>query len=170
MASLMENLLTVLEQENTEYQRLTSLSQEKKQTIINADIPGLEEITGKEQEIASNIRNLENKRQEVINDMAIVLSKEPKDLTITNMIAFLNKQPEEQEKLRSIQTKLRETLGRMAQINQQNELLLRQAMEMVEFDLTLFRSMRQAPTTANYDKHAYNTGDLLGGSGFDFHQ
>ncbi|MCI9150015.1 MAG: flagellar protein FlgN [Lachnospiraceae bacterium] len=166
----MENLLTVLEQENTEYQRLEMLSQKKRQIIIDADISGLEDITGREQEIASTIRNLENKRQEVINDMAIVLSKDPKDLTITNMIAFLNKQPEEQEKLRHIQSRLRETLERMALINQQNELLLQQAMEMVEFDLTLFKSMRQAPVTANYDKHAYNTGDLLGSSGFDFQQ
>lgn len=170
MASLMDNLLTVLEQENSQYQRLTVLSQEKRQIIIDADIPGLEEITGKEQEIASIIRNLENKRQEVINDMAIVLSKDPKDLTITNMIAFLNKQPAEQEKLKDIQRRLRETLDHMALINQQNELLLQQALEMVEFDLTLFKSMRQAPTTANYDKHAYNTGDILGSSGFDFHQ
>lgn len=170
MASLMENLLTVLEQENTEYQCLEMLSQKKRQIIIDADISGLEDITGREQEIASTIRNLENKRQEVINDMAIVLSKDPKDLTITNMIAFLNKQPEEQEKLRNIQSRLRETLERMALINQQNELLLQQAMEMVEFDLTLFKSMRQAPVTANYDKHAYNTGDLLGSSGFDFQQ
>ena len=41
---------------------------------------------------------------------------------------------------------------------------------MVEFDLTLLRSMRQAPETANYDKNAYNTGDILGSSGFDAKQ
>ena len=38
---------------------------------------------------------------------------------------------------------------------------------MTEFDITLFKSMRQAPETANYDRNAYNTGSLLGGSGFD---
>ena len=58
----------------------------------------------------------------------------------------------------------------MRTINQQNEALLKQALEMVEFDLTLLRSMRQAPETANYNKNAYNTGDLLGGSGFDAKQ
>ena len=58
----------------------------------------------------------------------------------------------------------------MADINQQNETLLKHAMEMAEFDLTLFRSMRQAPATANYDKQANNTGDLLGSSGFDAKQ
>jgi len=170
MASLMENLLTVLEQENTEYQRLEMLSQKKRQIIIDADISGLEDITGREQEIASTIRNLENKRQEVINDMAIVLSKDPKDLTITNMIAFLNKQPEEQRKLEDLKERLRCTLNEMADINGQNEVLLKQAMEMAEFDLTLFRSMRQAPTTANYDRQANNTGELLGSSGFDAKQ
>ena len=170
MASLMENLLTVLEQENTEYQRLEMLSQKKRQIIIDADISGLEDITGREQEIASTIRNLENKRQAVINDMAIVLSKDPKDLTITNMIAFLNKQPQEQNKLIELRDKLRDTLKKMADINEQNETLLHQAMELTEFDLTLFRSMRQAPTTANYDNRANNTGDLLANSGFDAKQ
>jgi hypothetical protein len=58
----------------------------------------------------------------------------------------------------------------MQEINQQNEVLLKQAMELTEFDLTLFRSMRQAPETANYDKNAYNTGSLLGGGGFDAKQ
>ena len=45
--------------------------------------------------------------------------------------------------------------------NEQNEILLNQALEMVEFDLTLLKSMRQAPETANYNKNACNTGDLL---------
>lgn len=170
MASLMDNLLSVLEQENVEYQRLTELSRQKRQIIIDADIPGLEEITGKEQDVTSTILNLENKRREVINDMAIVLSKDPKDLTITNMIAFLNKQPEEQQRLKNVQERLRSTLDGMVKINQQNEMLLQQALEMIDFDLTLFKSMRQAPATANYDKFANNTGDLLGSSGFDFHQ
>lgn len=170
MASLMENLLTVLKKENSEYERLVELSHAKRQVIIDGNVPGLEEVTGREQDVASRIINLENKREEVINDMAIVLSKDAKDLTLTNMIAFLNKQPKEQEKLRDIQGRLRETIEKMVEINQQNEVLLRQALEMVEFDLTLFKSMRQAPTTANYDKNAYNTGDILGSSGFDAQQ
>ena len=41
---------------------------------------------------------------------------------------------------------------------------------MPKLDITLFKSMRQAPETANYDKNAYNTGTLLGGSGFDAKQ
>ena len=166
----MEDFIDVLERENEEYQRLTELSNEKKQIIIDGDIPALEEITSREQEIAGVLKNLENKREEIVKDMSIVLSKEPEELTITNMIAFLNKQPNERQKLTELRENLRETLEKMADINQQNEALLHHAMEMTEFDLTLFRSMRQAPETANYDKRANNTGDLLGSSGFDARQ
>lgn len=166
----MEDFMDVLEKENVEYEQLTELSLEKRQIIIAGDVPALEEITGREQEITSNLKNLENKREQVVKDMAIVLSKEPQELTITNMIAFLNKQPEEQQKLQDIRKRLKDTLNRMADINAQNEVLLTQAMEMVEFDLTLFKSMRQAPTTANYDKRANNTGDVLGSRGFDAKQ
>ncbi len=162
--------MDVLEKENVEYEQLTELSLEKRQIIIAGDVPALEEITGREQEITSNLKNLENKREQVVKDMAIVLSKEPQELTITNMIAFLNKQPEEQQKLQDIRKRLKDTLNKMADINTQNEVLLTQAMEMVEFDLTLFKSMRQAPTTANYDKRANNTGDVLGSRGFDAKQ
>lgn len=170
MASLMEDFIDILEKENEEYEHLSQLSIEKRQIIIDGNVLALEDMTGKEQEVTSNLKNLENKRKQVIEDMAIVLSKDPKDLTITNMIAFLNKQPEEQKKLVSIRERLKETLAKMADINAQNEILLNQAMEMVEFDLTLFRSMRQAPTTANYNKQANNTGEVLGSRGFDAKQ
>lgn len=170
MASLMEDFMDVLEKENGEYGRLTELSREKRQIIIDGNIPALEEITGREQEITSILKNLEKKREEVVNDMSIVLSKKPEDLTVTNMIAFLNKQPKEQQKLMELKEKLHNTLAEMADINGQNEVLLKHAMEMAEFDLTLFKSMRQAPVTANYDKRANNTGDLLGSSGFDAKQ
>lgn len=170
MASLMEDFMDILEKENGEYERLTELSTQKRQIIIDGNVPALEDITNKEQDITSNIKNLEKRRIEVVNDMAIVLSKDPRDLTVTNMIAFLNKQPKEQQKLKEIKEKLRSTLEKMAEINQQNEVLLKQALEMVEFDLTLFKSMRQAPTTANYDRRANNTGEVLGTRGFDASQ
>ena len=166
----MEDFMDILEKENGEYERLTELSIQKRQIIIDGDVPALEDMTGREQEITSNLKNLENKREQVVKDMAIVLSKDPEELTITNMIAFLNKQPEEQQKLQSIRERLKSTLTKMADINTQNEILLTQAMEMVEFDLTLFKSMRQAPTTANYDKRANNTGEVLGSRGFDAKQ
>ena len=91
-------------------------------------------------------------------------------MTITKLIGYLEQQPKEQERLSRIRAKILTTGKQMQEWNRRNEALLNQALEMVEFDLTLFKSMRQAPETANYDKNAFSTGDLLGGSGFDAKQ
>ena len=170
MASLMDNLVEVLEEENTQYRRLVELSKIKKEAIIKADIRSLEEITDQEQDVSSLLRNLDIRRDDVLKDMAEVLGKDFEEMTITRLISYLEQQPAEQERLAQIRQKILDTGTEMQEWNKRNEALLNQAMEMVEFDLTLFRSMRQAPETANYNKNAYNTGDLLGNSGFDTKQ
>lgn len=170
MASLMEELLEVLGEEEKQYQELIELADVKSQAIIKADIDKLGEVTAQEQNAASTLLNLSNKRARVLDDMATVLGKDPAKMTINKMIGYLENQPEEQKKLSERRDRLLEVGTQMQRLNQQNETLLKQALEMVEFDLTLLRSMRQAPETANYNKNAYNTGDLLGSSGFDAKQ
>ena len=170
MASLMDNLVEVLEEENTQYEKLVELSKDKKQAIIKADIQVLEHITEQEQEISSYLRNLDIKRDSVLKDMSDVLGKDFNEMTITRLIGYLEQQPMEQERLSKIRAKILTTGNEMQEWNRRNGELLQQALEMVEFDLTLFKSMRQGPETANYDKNAYNTGDLLGSSGFDTKQ
>lgn len=170
MASLMDNLVEVLEEENTQYEKLVELAKSKKEAIIKANISNLEQITEQEQEISSLLRNLDIRRDAVLKDMADVLGKDFNEMTITRLIGYLEQQPKEQERLSEIRAKILATGNQMQEWNKRNEVLLNQALEMVEFDLTLFKSMRQAPETANYNKNAYNTGDLLGGSGFDAKQ
>lgn len=170
MASLMDNLVEVLEEENTQYEQLVELSKEKKEAIVKADVQKLEEITAQEQEISSRLRNLDVRRDSVLKDMSDVLGKDFKEMTITRLIGYLDQQPKEQARLSEIRAKILETGNQMQQWNKRNEALLNQALEMVEFDLTLFKSMRQAPETANYNKDACSTGDLLGNSGFDTKQ
>ncbi len=170
MASLMDDLIQVLENENKEYEKLAELSKEKKQVIIDANVPALEQIVDKEQDVASKIQNLDNRRQKVMHDMSVVLNKQGQDFKLDTIIEMLSSQPREQERLQNVKEQLKTTLAEVRKINEQNQTLLNQALDMVEFDLTLFRSMRTAPETANYNKNAYNTGEILGGGGFDAKQ
>lgn len=170
MASLMEELTDVLQKEDEQYQALIKVSTEKKDVIIAGNVKRLEELTEQEQEMTDILHQYEVKRRTVLNDMADVLGKEPESFTISTMIEALSAQPEEQSHLILLRDNLRRTLQEMVRINTQNQALIQQSLEMVEFDLTLFKSLRQAPETANYNKSAYNTGDLLGSSGFDAKQ
>lgn len=170
MASLMEELLEVLGEEEARYQTLAELGEEKRQAIVKADIKALDAVTVKEQDVSSELLNISHRRTSVLKDIATVLGKDPGELTLTKLIGYLDKQPVEQERLREQRDRLLKTGGKMQSLNQQNEELLQRALEMVEFDLTLLRSMKQVPETANYDRSANNTGDLLGTSGFDAKQ
>ena len=166
----MDELLGVLRQEKQGYINLTELSEEKRVSIIQGNVDALDSISSKEQEVTSELKNLENKRVNILKDMAVVLGKDDEDITISKMIEMLERQPGEQAKLIQAKDELVSCASTMQIANQQNEILLRHAMEMVEFDLTLLKSLKQAPETANYDKNAYNTGEILGNSGFDTKQ
>lgn len=170
MASLMDELLGVLRQEKQGYTNLKSLSEEKRVCIIQGDVDKLDSISAKEQDETSDLKNLENKRVKILKDMAVVLGKDGEEISISDMIEMLERQPGEQAKLIQAKDELVAEASEMQLANQQNEILLRHAMEMVEFDLTLLKSLKQAPETANYDKNAYNTGEILGNSGFDTKQ
>lgn len=170
MASLMNELLEVLGNEEAVYCELVDASKRKKEVIIKADIKALEEITGQEQEIASKIKNIENRRISIMEDIANVLGRRVEELTVDALLEVLKNQPKEQQELAEIRSHLKDTLAEMKEINEQNQTLVNQAMELVEFDMALLKSIRQAPETANYNKQAYNTGELLGSSGFDAKQ
>ncbi|SFT49184.1 FlgN protein [Lachnospiraceae bacterium XBD2001] len=170
MASLVEDLLNILQTERNTYDQLYDLAQKEREAIIDRKLELLEETVAKEQELGSELKNLENARVKGLRSMAIVLGKDGQDLTVSQIIDLLDRQPEEQKMLTEAKEALVESANRMQFMNQQNQVLLQQAMEMVDFDLTLFRSLRQAPETANYNRSAYSTGDFLPSGGFDAKQ
>ena len=65
MASLVEELVKVLEQENSEYEMLLELSRSKTPVIVGRDVKKLQSITDEEQIVVSRLNRLEQKREEV---------------------------------------------------------------------------------------------------------
>lgn len=170
MASLMDDLTQVLENETVEYQKLLALSEDLRGALIESDVPAVERISASQEDVANGIQSLESKRTRIMSDIAVVLNKKPEELKVSVLEETLANQPKQQARLAAVRTELKETMDELKRTNQSNQALIRQSMELLEFDLNLFRSMRQAPETANYNKSAVNTGDLLGSRAFDTKQ
>ena len=170
MASLVDELVNVLNEEEKIYRVLLECAEKKTQILIDADIPALQELTAIEQLKSDELLALGNRQIQMLNDIKTVIGKKDETLTVTNLIAALASQPQVQETLADARNRLIDAATKVQQKNKQNEVLLKQAIELTEFDITLFKSMRQAPETANYNRNAYNTGMLLGSSGFDAKQ
>ena len=170
MASLVEELINVLAEEEKIYMTLAENGEKKRQIIIDADIPELERLTDADQKASDELLSKSNKQISLLADIANVLGKSQEQMTVTRLIGYLGTQPDIQAKLTAARDRLLDAAAQMQKINELNSQLLAQAIELAEFDITLFKSMRQAPETANYDRNAYNTGDILGSSGFDAKQ
>ncbi|MCM1188949.1 MAG: flagellar protein FlgN [bacterium] len=172
MASLMECLIEVLEQESKEYEGLLSLSQKKTPIIVSGDLQELQKITDDEQELVSRISRLEKKRAETTADIANVLNRDVKNLKLTNLIEMMAARPAEQQKLAAVHDRLQRGVRELQRTNEQNRELLTNALEMVEFEMNLLQASKAAPETANYTRGAYNTGETMGVSsrGFDAKQ
>ena len=167
MASLVEELVNVLDAEKKIYTTLVGYEERKKDVLIAADVATLEEITTKEQLAGDDLIAYSNKQIQILKDIATVLGRTDGKMTVTRLISLLDTQPKVQEQLTEARDSLLNAANQMKTLSDQNAILIRQAIELNEFDMTLFKSLRQAPETANYDKSAYNTGSLLGGGGFD---
>ena len=170
MASLIDNLIETLIKENEEYETLLELSMEKTGIIVRSDHEGLNEIVIKEQKVVERINVLEKKRSEVTKDIGIVLNRNPQELTLSKLVEMLANQPRECEMLKEVHDKLSQTLSRMVQINESNKALLNESLEMIQFEMNLLQSLKQAPETTNYSGKTYANNSYGGMASFDAKQ
>lgn len=154
MASLIEELISVLRSEDEIYQNLIPIEEAKTKSIISNDLQALQEITEQEQQVVEQINVLERKREEVIVNIGTVMNQKPESLNIKIIVEFLEKQPKQQKELCSVHDSLKKTLKRLVQANDQNKSLIVQSLEMIEFNMNLIQSTRMSPGTNNYTKKA----------------
>lgn len=162
MASLMDTLIDTLQKENMEYQELIALSTKKTPIIIKGDLDGLAKITDEEQVVVARIQKLEKFRMQTMDDIANVTNHKTEELKLPDLIKMMENRPEEKGKLQTLHDDLKQTLHNMARVNEQNRELLKSSLEMVEFEMNLLQSMKRAPETADYNKSAYSTGNIMG--------
>ena len=170
MASLIDTLIDTLFKENEEYETLLELSIEKTGVIVKADNEGLNAIVMKEQKIIERINALEKTRTEVTKDIGLVLGKNSSELTLPRLIELLANQTRECDLLKQVRDKLSDTLGRMVKVNESNKALLNESMEMLQFEMNILQSMKQAPATANYSGNTYADNSYGAATAFDTKQ
>lgn len=171
MASLIEELITVLKAEEEVYKQLLPMVEQKTQIIIRNDLTALQKITEQEQLAIERVTSLEHKRDEVIVNMGVVLSRNPRTLTLKKLIELLERQPKEQKELAVLHDSLTTILKKLSDANLRNQSLIEQSLEMIEFNMNLIQSTRMSPGSGNYTKNAYEKDAPVGQTGmFDARQ
>ena len=170
MASLIDELIDVLDKEEKEYQDLILLSREKTPVIVKGDLDKLQKITEAEQYVVGRVTKLEKKRIEVTKDIAIVLGKDEESIKVVDIIDLLQSQLEVQEKLIEVNERLKKTMQEIKLVNDMNKSLIQESLDFIEFNLNLVRGVYQEPGLGNYTKNACNTPSLDSPGVFDAKQ
>lgn len=171
MASLIDNLITSLEEESALYDSLIQEALDKTQVIVANDLQRLAEANTKEQQIVDSITQVSHRRNQALTEIATILGKDAKTITVSQVIKALEKQPDFQHPLIALRDKMLGQVATLREVSLHNQELLKESLEMTEYSINLIQTLNQAPETANYDRSSYS-GATLGGtySSFDAKQ
>ncbi len=156
MASLIENLISTLEEESRLYEELTKESLNKTPVIVANDLQRLQEANTREQKVVDEITAVSHRRNQALEEIATVLGKDAKTITVSEVITMMEKQPEFQHPLIVLRDKMTRQVETLRQVSIHNQELLQESLEMTEYSINLIQSLNQAPETANYNKGSYS--------------
>ena len=154
MASIIENLITELNDEYALYEQLLQVSMEKTGAIVSNNLDRLSETTEKEQRLADALASVEHRRRETMTNVANILGKRPDDVKVMDVVTFLEGQPEFHDP--KLARKVRE-------VNGHNQNLIQDALEMIEYNINLMQNLNRAPETAEYSKEMFKSNAAYAG-------
>lgn len=131
----LDKVILYLEKENSIYEKLLSISKEKKDIIIDGKINELDSIIKMEGNLIMEISKLEDEREKAVNDLAKELGCNREELSISYLcnkvvdkrVAHLNK----------ISDSIGNTLEELKEINDLNGKLIEQSLEFINFSINL---------------------------------
>ena len=170
MASLMEELITVLSREKEIYEKLIPISERKTVVLIREDLQELQKVTDEEQQLLDAAYAADKKREKIIENIGIVLNRDPKELDLTTLARLMARQPAEKKQLSELHDSLKLVMDRLVNVNQKNKELIENSLEMIEFNMNFIQSTRMSPSN-NYNRNASSSyGVDMGPGAFDAKQ
>ncbi len=170
MASLIDTLIDVLNSQNDEYEKMIEISKEKTEAIVGNDTQKLQDILVREQAHIDVLDKLEQQRQNNVNDICKILNLSSEGIKINDIIEILRKRPKEHDALLNVHMKLKKTVDTLIKINDNNKMLLKESMDMIEFEMNLAKSAMIGPRTTNYDHGVYDQSSASISGRFDAKQ
>ena len=120
----MQQLIDILKGEYTLYQDLYKLADRKTDLIVEEEIDKLENVITKEEKLVGQLKQLENKRQQLTGQRSL-----------TEFINDAN--PQNQERLGDLRNKLLKVTTKLKETNQLNNKLLKNALQLTNLNLNL---------------------------------
>lgn len=152
MAGIIYELIDVLDEEKECYEGLNTLASYTENAVVNKNIEFLQEVVKTEEEFIGRISTLENKRESLMQDIAIVTGMKQKDITVTAIIEKVGPGTEVGQTLTKLRDEIREQLEILKKQSNLNKQLLTDSLELVDFMVTAIGSTQGYSHVGNYNR------------------
>ncbi|MFW6309439.1 MAG: flagellar protein FlgN [bacterium] len=154
MKELVSNLITVLKNEFEYYQKLKDLAEIKNQAIIDNDVDELSQQIEKDKKVIETLDNLEEKRVDVLVALREELGLEEGQLEYEVLIENISDRAGEE--LNRVREKLLQVMEELHQINEQNKVLLQEAIKLNNFSFNMIANIVEPDLDTYTDNNKSN--------------
>lgn len=140
MKKIME-LKNILEGQLEIYINILSLCKEKKEVLIKADVKKLEELIEKEQKLVLKIGELEDKRYDNLMKIKEEINDDVENINLTQLVKKLD--PKNETNIVETQKEMSSILEQIEKLNQQNSLLIEQALKHIDQSINIMAASRE---------------------------
>ncbi len=128
-------MLDNLKEQLQEYKQLLKFSEQKRSSLVTANMDELNLVVKAEETLIKTIGGLEVQRLEIQENLARTLNIPSEDLYWDNLKTIAN--PKTKEELEKITLELRKIINQLSEINSVNQKLLDQALKLVQFSVNV---------------------------------
>lgn len=152
MAGIIYDLVDVLAEQKECYEGLVTLATYKTEAVVQKNIEVLTQVVEREEAFIGRVQMLDQKRETLLKDIALVTGMKYQSLTITQIIDKMGKDIEVSQKLIQLRKELKELIEKLKKQNELNKQVLEQSMEYVDFTINAIKTTQLTETQANYTR------------------
>ena len=135
MDNLINELITVLDQEARVYENILRMSKNKTNIIVEGKVVELDNIVKLEQSLVLQMGRLEKLREELVEKLAGEIGIKPLEVTISELMKHINS--ERAQRLKACQDKLSTTVNELKDTNGINAKLIQNSLDYINFSINL---------------------------------
>lgn len=133
---MIEKLIDVLEEMQKTYGTIYGVSSEKKEAIVANDVQKVGEAVKKEWELLGEAAELDERRAELVQQIALAHGVQEEDTTLHEICAWGT--PEQAERLHTLSERLNTLLSDQKKLNLENQSLINLHLEYMDYMINMF--------------------------------
>ena len=145
---LISHLIETLQDEYQYYQKLRDLADSKNDAIVANDVDKLSDLIENDKKVIETLDNLEAERNDILKEMRDILGLDEGELEYEVLADNLSETWT--EKLNEVREKLLKVMEELHEINEQNKVLLQEAIKLNNFSFQMISDVVE-PNTQTYN-------------------